>query len=111
LVSSRKQWRHEFAKWAEHARTQDVDEGDDDAVPSLPIASSSWLPRSLNLLFGGRPVEDNSNTLDGYLERRRSRRQGWSEEALRMELLVQEELDGIPDDGELEGSGDEYDGH
>ena len=40
------------------------------------------------------------------------RRQAFTEEARLMELLVNEELDEerIPDDGELEGSGDDFDG-
>jgi hypothetical protein len=112
LITNRKQWRREFVKWTEVARDE-VDqlelEGESNSTPQLPSASSTWLPRSLALLFGGKPTEDD--TLDGYITRRRARRQDWSEEALRMELLVQEELDEIPDDGALEGSGDEYDGN
>ena len=40
------------------------------------------------------------------------RQQAHTEEARLMELLADEEADeeGIPDDGELEGSGDDFDG-
>ena len=44
--------------------------------------------------------------------RRTRRRQAYTEEARLMELLADEEADEarIPDDGELEGSGDDFDG-
>ncbi|KAF5354536.1 hypothetical protein D9758_011245 [Tetrapyrgos nigripes] len=108
LVRSRREWRREFIKWAERARAEDSGD-DDDNEPQASTANSQWLPRSLALLFGGKTVEES--TLDAYIDRRRTRRQGWSEEALHMELLAQEEGDVIPDDGELEGSGDEYNGN
>jgi len=65
-----------------------------------------WLPRSLELLFAGRKESD----IDEQLRRTR-RRQGYTEEAQLMELLADEEADEerIPDDGELEGSGDDFD--
>ncbi|KAL0566614.1 hypothetical protein V5O48_015390, partial [Marasmius crinis-equi] len=73
-------------------------------------SNSKWLPCSLGLLFGGKPAGEEELTLDGLMSHRWTYRAGWSEEALRMELLAQEEEDEIPDDGELEGSGDEYEG-
>ncbi|KAF5366461.1 hypothetical protein D9758_009743 [Tetrapyrgos nigripes] len=114
LVRSRKDWRREFVKWGEQAWTEglQVETTDDDVVmdsnfldpvPQLPAG------RSLALFFGGCLEQSANLTLDGYIECRRTQRQGWSEEALHMELLAQEEEDQIPDDGELEGSGDEYD--
>ena len=57
----------------------------------------SWLPCSLADLFKGeskRPVVQ--------------RRQPFDHEALLMELLVAEHDDEEPDDGALEGSGDDY---
>jgi hypothetical protein len=46
------------------------------------------------------------STFDGHLELWDTQRQGWSEEVLHMELLVQGAEDQILDDGELEGSGE-----
>ena len=68
---------------------------------------SKWLPRSLELLFGGRKEVDVDEQL-----RRVSRRQAYTEEARLMELLADEEADEdrIPDAGEMEGSGDDFDG-
>jgi hypothetical protein len=68
---------------------------------------SKWLPRSLELLFGGQKKTSTDEKM-----RRAHRCQAYTEEARLMELLVDEELDEerIPDDGELEGSGDDFDG-
>ncbi|KAF5347675.1 hypothetical protein D9758_014844 [Tetrapyrgos nigripes] len=124
LITNRKQWRREFVKWGEEARKQeesqpdDLSDGEDDEldnvsnfVPALPTGKRTWLPRSLALLFGGKVVQEEVEySLDHHLRRRQTRRQGWSEEALYMELPAQEEQDEIPDDGALEGSGDEYGG-
>jgi hypothetical protein len=67
---------------------------------------SKWLPRSLELLFGGRKEVDVDEQL-----RRVARRQAYTEEARLMELLADEEADEerVPDAGELEGSGDDFD--
>ena len=68
---------------------------------------SKWLPQFLDLLFGGRKVTD----IDEQLRKAR-RRQAYTQEARLMELLADEEADEerMPDDGELEGSGDDYEG-
>jgi hypothetical protein len=68
---------------------------------------SKWLPRSLELLFAGRKETDVDKQL-----RCIRRRQAYTEEAWLMELLVDEEADEerVPDDGELEGSGNDFDG-
>ena len=65
------------------------------------------MPRTLESLFGGR----KEASVDEQM-RRAHRRQAHTEEARLMELLIDEELDEerIPDDGELEGSGDDFDG-
>jgi len=68
---------------------------------------SKWLPRSLALLFGKeKEVSTDEQT------RRACRCQVYTEEARLMELLIDEELDEerIPDDGELEGLGEDFDG-
>ena len=68
---------------------------------------SKWLPISLELVFGGQ----KEVAVDEQL-RQAARRQAYTEEAHLMELLVDEEVDEerIPDAGELEGSGDNFDG-
>ena len=108
LVKSRAAWRKEMAKWVqeEQARSNDSD-GDDLGDVIYGRQRSKWLPRSLELLFGGR----KETSIDEQM-RRAHRRQAYTEEARLMELLVDEELDEerIPDDGELEGSGDDFDG-
>jgi hypothetical protein len=82
---------------------------DDDDLANITYGRqrSKWLPRSLELLFGKQKV----TSIDEQV-RRAHRRQAFTEEARLMELLVDEELDEerIPDDGELEGSGDDFDG-
>ena len=59
-----------------------------------------WLPRSLELLFGGQ----KEVAMDEQL-RRAARQQAYIEEACLMELLADKEVDEerIPDAGELEG--------
>jgi hypothetical protein len=108
LVKSREGWRKEMAKWIQQEREQeDSEDGDDVADTVYGRARSKWLPRSLDLLFGGRKESDVDQQ-----PRRARRQQAYMEEARLMELLADEEADSekIPDDGELEGSGDDYDG-
>ncbi|KAJ6467928.1 hypothetical protein DFH09DRAFT_814565, partial [Mycena vulgaris] len=60
---------------------------------------ASWLPIKLDKLFGSdleQPI------------RIRPQRAAVSEEALYMQLLAAEHSGEGPDDGELEGSGDDY---
>jgi hypothetical protein len=115
LVISRKGWRAEMAKWVqeEQGRSELSDSVDDsDEEEQLRSATygrqrSKWLPRSLELLFAGRKESDIDERL-----RRTCRQQAYTEEARLMELLADEEADDdrIPDDGELDGSGDDFDG-
>jgi hypothetical protein len=114
LVKSREGWRNEMARWVqmEQERSENSDSDDDNSDGELGNAiygrqRSKWLPRSLELLFGGRKETDIDEQL-----RRGLRRQAYSEEARLMELLANEEADEerIPDDGELEGSGDDFEG-
>ncbi|KAF8164788.1 ribonuclease H-like domain-containing protein [Crassisporium funariophilum] len=116
LVRSRDGWQKEMAKWVqkEQKRSDRSDEGEDDNSDDNMLQDamygrqrSKWLPRSLDLLFGGRKESD----VDEHL-RRSNRRQAYSEEARLMELLANEAEDAeiIPDDGELEGSGDNFEG-
>jgi len=107
LVRLRGQWRKEMAKWVRSER-----EGGDDDSSTVTVPGTQgrhpakWLPQSFELLFGGRqetPIEQQ------MLQARREK--AYTEEARLMELLVdEEEGETIPDDDELEGSGDDFDG-
>ena len=68
---------------------------------------SKWLPRSLELLFGGQ----KEVAMDEQL-RWAAQQQAYTKEAHLLELLVDKEVDEerIPDAGELEGLGDNFDG-
>ena len=105
LVKSHGVWRNEMKKWIEHKANDDSEDGDTLANAMYGQKRSKWLPRSLDLLFG--EVKDTG--VDEQTRRTR-RRQAYSEEAQLMELLADEEADEnpIPDDGELEGSGDDF---
>lgn len=114
LIKSREKWRQELAKWIhdERAQESDTDDEQEERTGTFDIpqnqprrGGAKWLPRSLDLLFGGRKEAD----ID--VQMRRIRRQtAYTEEARLMELLAAEEADGerVPDDGELEGSGDDF---
>lgn len=98
LVTSASVWRRELAKWVEEERENSEDDSDERrASTSGQHRVRSWLPCSLSTLFTGeskRPVVQH--------------RQPFDREALLMELLAAEHDDEEPDDGALEGSGDDY---
>ena len=101
-------WCKEMAKWVqdEQARSDDSDSNDlGDAATRRQC--SKWLPRSLALLFGGEKERSTDEQA-----RWARQHQAYTKEVRLMELLVNEELDEerIPDDGELEGLGDNFDG-
>ena len=100
LVTSASTWRRELAKWVEEER----EDGSEDDSDELGGASKSggrrirpWLPCSLANLFTGEIKRSP-----------RQRRQPFDREALLMELLAAEHDSEEPDDGALEGSGDDY---
>ncbi|KAJ7470022.1 hypothetical protein B0H11DRAFT_2238167 [Mycena galericulata] len=102
LVSSPTVWRKQVAVW--QSEMQDTDESDSDTDPPQVALSvggwchAAWLPIQLDKLFGGdlkEPIAQPSRT-------------AVSEEGLYMELLAAENSGEEPDDGELEGSGDDY---
>lgn len=91
-------WRKELAKWVEKER----ENGSDSEEQNQPITTRlrRSAATSLAKLFGGttaRPVTRPPRTTH-------------SEEALLMELLEAEYEGEAPDDGALEGSGDDFDG-
>lgn len=106
-----------MAKWVEDERKQDAhnkEAANDDSETARDALNtamygqrrSKWLPRTLELLFGGR----KETSIEKQMERVR-RERAYTEEGRLMELLVDEaEGEAIPDDGELEGSGDDFDG-
>jgi hypothetical protein len=99
LVTSRRSWRREMTKWREDERENDEIEDDEHHAQALNgQRGRRWLPCSLATLFGGnvkRPLE-------------RPKRQQFNQETLMMELLAAEYDEEPLDDGELEGSGDDY---
>ena len=109
LVKSRDGWRKEMRKWVQEERARSDADSDGEELGSAMYGRqrSKWLPRSLELLFGGQKEVDVDEQL-----RRVRRREAYTEEARLMELLADEEADEerFPDDGELEGSGDDFNG-
>ena len=107
VIKSREAWRVEMAKWVE-AEREDSDADSDVGLTNVqarPQRAPKWLPRSLDLLFAGR------KEVDAEVQQQQNRRQAaYTEEARLMELLADEEADeaAVPDDGELEGSGDDF---
>ena len=98
FVKSRAAWRKELEKW----KGDEADRSDSDEENINLHAGGRWLPITLENLFGGtvrKPIEE-------YMTRRAHRR--FDEEVLQMELIAAEYSDEPPDDGELEGSGDDY---
>jgi hypothetical protein len=114
LVKSCEGWRKEMAKWVqeEQARSElsdSVDDSDEEEQlwnVTYGQQRSKWLPRSLKLLFTGCKESEINEQL-----RHTCRQQAYTEEARLMELWADEEADEdrIPDDGELDGSGDNFD--
>ncbi|KAJ6562267.1 hypothetical protein B0H19DRAFT_1210101 [Mycena capillaripes] len=104
LVNSGAAWRKVYTLWAVAARLEemeaeesvrnndaDADTGASHTVTEPPAAhhSARWLPCPLSRLFTGAIPQPPGSVL--------------------MELLAAEHSDEEPDDGELEGSGDDYD--
>jgi hypothetical protein len=73
-------------------------------VPELTVNRKKWLPITLEKLFGRKAEK----SLSGFLVQRA--RKAFTEETLLMELLDAEYSDEPPDDSELEGSDDDFEG-
>ncbi|KAJ7657148.1 hypothetical protein B0H17DRAFT_955705 [Mycena rosella] len=99
LVNSAQSWRKVHRKWRVSAREMgDDDDTLVDLTASMGPSVAKWFPRSLSKLFGGKikcPFAP-------------SPRRRFDREELLMELLAAEHSDEEPDDGEKEGSGDDY---
>ncbi|KAJ7495771.1 hypothetical protein B0H11DRAFT_2227295 [Mycena galericulata] len=104
LINSRRAWRRVYASWVVKAREEEMAaeaeaEGNPFEIPEPPAPgrSSRWLPCPLSKLFGGQIPQPLQ----------RPPRKAFTRKQLLMELLATEETDEEPDDGELEGSGDD----
>ncbi|KAF5349830.1 hypothetical protein D9757_015258 [Collybiopsis confluens] len=103
-IKSRAAWRREMRKWQEDEQNREGDDETDtqpEAGPSSRV--KKWLPMSLEKLFGGTARK----SVTEFMQSRQARRP-FTEETLLMELLEAEYSDEPPDDGEMEGSGDDY---
>ncbi|KAJ6616189.1 hypothetical protein B0H10DRAFT_2029296, partial [Mycena sp. CBHHK59/15] len=69
------------------------------AEPPAPTRPGRWLPCPFSRLFGGAIPQPPAC----------APRKAFTQQQLLMELLAAEHSDEEPDDGELEGSGDDYD--
>ncbi|KAF7341516.1 DUF659 domain-containing protein [Mycena venus] len=98
LVKSKAGWQKVFLQWVMDAREMDGNSDDEEDAPVTP-ANDDWLPLPLAKLFG----EDAPNPAH-----HRTRRPTFNREQLLMELLAAEHSDEAPDDGELSGSGDDF---
>jgi len=100
LVTSASAWHHELAKWVEEEREEDLDD-DSDELGRVSMSGGChvkpWLPCSLANLFMGKSKQTPHQ-----------HHQPFDCEALLMELLAIEHDSEEPDDGTLEGLGDDY---
>ncbi|KAJ6466485.1 hypothetical protein C8R45DRAFT_910526 [Mycena sanguinolenta] len=99
LVKSKEIWRKFFLKWVLDTREADGYSGDEEADEPVR-ACENWLPLPSSKLFG----EDAPRPADHRTHRTKFDRE------LLMELLAAEHSSEEPDDGELSGSGDDYEG-
>ncbi|KAJ7739480.1 hypothetical protein B0H14DRAFT_2315923, partial [Mycena olivaceomarginata] len=101
LVNSACSWNKVHAKWMVAARDLSDDEDGEELqrlATTMGPSTTKFLPRILAKLFGGqikRPFKAAPRP--------------FTRETLLMELLAAEHSDEELDDGELEGSGDDYD--
>ncbi|KAJ7589139.1 hypothetical protein C8J56DRAFT_1075543 [Mycena floridula] len=112
LVTSKAGWRTDMARWIGEMRAQDSSDSDDDDSDNdqsvntarIPTATSTrkWPKYTLATLFGGLPKPVRPAAAE------RGVPTAFDEEAALMEALADLEEDEIPDDGAMEGSGDDY---
>ncbi|KAF8887010.1 hypothetical protein CPB84DRAFT_1816662 [Gymnopilus junonius] len=108
LVKSCEGWQKEMAKWVQEEQVRWEDSDDDNKADAVyGVGWSNWLLRSLELLFAGSKESDIDEQL-----RWTHQCNAYTEEAWLMELLADEEVDEdrTPDDGELQGLGDDFEG-
>jgi hypothetical protein len=113
LVNSGAAWRKVYTSWLVAARMAELetdglehnsdDESDSEpsrsvAEPPAPTRPGRWLPCPFSRLFGGAIPQPPA----------RAPCKAFTHQQLLMELLAAEPSDEELDDGELEGSGDDY---
>ncbi|KAJ7067193.1 hypothetical protein C8F01DRAFT_1227950 [Mycena amicta] len=110
LVNSKAAWRRQVKEWQDDMQEVDETANSDEELPESSSSASSsaprrrqscWLPTTLKALFGG--VAQNPIRMERP-------RKAFTEETLYMELLNAEHSDEEPDNGEREGSGDDFEG-
>ncbi|KAF9466987.1 ribonuclease H-like domain-containing protein [Collybia nuda] len=109
LVTTEAGWRTEMARWVGGQRdTDDRPDADSEPDNNVPIVQTpripppcvtKWAPCTLRTLFEGKIIAPK---LKEVLETE------FAIEAAYMEALADQEEDEYPDDGALEGSGDDY---
>ncbi|KAJ6447788.1 hypothetical protein C8R45DRAFT_850680, partial [Mycena sanguinolenta] len=99
-------WRKQVAKWQEELREFNNLSDDSDGEGSARCSEAQtgrrqrcWLPISLDALFGGKITSPI-----------RICRQVFTKEILYIELLAAEHSDEEPNDGEKDGSDDDFEG-
>jgi hypothetical protein len=114
-MQSQAGWRTEMAKWIGDMRAEDEvsdSESDDEEqasnTPRIPTQASTrkWPKYTLHTLFNGLPKPPRAAAA---VTRARAAA-AFNEDAELMEALANLEEDEIPDDGDLVGSGDDYEG-
>ncbi|KAJ6569136.1 ribonuclease H-like domain-containing protein [Mycena capillaripes] len=99
LVNSGAAWRKVYVSWAVAARVEELEA---EELSNGNAAGSIPAPPAPNARRGG--------FLARCLAFLRAPRKAFTQQQLLMELLAAEHSEEEPDDGELEGSGDDYDG-
>ncbi|KAF8985649.1 hypothetical protein BDQ17DRAFT_1494820 [Cyathus striatus] len=97
-----------YQSYQQERNTTEIDVDVEELAVLYRERQSKWLPHSLELLFSGRKdINDEEQ-----VQRISRRQQVYTEEAQLMELLADKAADEDPtlDDGELEGSGDNFEG-
>ncbi|KAJ6605707.1 hypothetical protein B0H10DRAFT_2311252 [Mycena sp. CBHHK59/15] len=104
LVNSGAAWRKVYTSWVVAARVEEMaaedTEGSQTVVEPPAPQRPGWLPCPLSRLFAGKIPQPPGV---------RAPRKTFTQQQLLMELLTAEHSEEEPDDGELEGSGDDYD--
>lgn len=105
LIWSQEGWWKEMLLWIQKERKQDTEFDEEVANTTYGCRQSKWLPHSLDLLFGSQKETDIDERM-----RQSQRQQVYTVKTQLMELLADGKADEerIPDDGELEGSGDNF---
>ncbi|KAJ6604060.1 hypothetical protein B0H10DRAFT_2314225 [Mycena sp. CBHHK59/15] len=104
LDTNKQLQRRCYTSWVVAARVEEMaaedTEGSQTVVEPPAPQRPGWLPCPLSRLFAGKIPQPPGG---------RAPRKAFTQQQLLMELLAAEHSEEEPDDGELEGSGDDYD--